>query len=108
MPGPVPGRQRDGWRVVRRQHALLPVKPPDENLVQAQVRVQYESAGGISMDPAGVGPVMPAESGAFLRGTFGLGGADIVGGTLYEGGVSLKSFGYAMLDPNRTAEIICH
>ena len=73
MPRAIAGRQRDPRWIVRREHAFLVIKLPNEDLIQAEIDVQHEASRRIGLDHVRVSPVVSAEgktSGRCVRGFF--------------------------------------
>src|SRR5947209_1507949 len=88
MPRPVAGRQRNGGRVVRRQHPFLCIELPDEDFVQPEVRMQDETSRSVGLDHVSVGPIVSADSEAARWSARRFGWADLAGIVLNVGGVA--------------------
>src|SRR5581483_7394314 len=86
MTTPISRRQRNRRRITWSQRALLVVEPPDEDLVQSQVRMEHEASGGIGLYHVRVGAIVATNGKAPRRSMGCLGGADLAGRVLDIGG----------------------
>ena len=108
MPGPVSRWQRNGGGIIRRQRTRLLVELPDEDLVQAQVRVQHESAGRIGLNHMRVRSIMSAEGEAARRSVSCLGRANLASIILDIGGFSQATTLKNRQHSDGAAKIVCH
>lgn len=104
--GTIARRKSDRVIFSRCENALLVVKFPDINRVQAKIHMQYKPSGGVGLNHVGMGPVVATEGEAAWRSVFRSGRANFTGIVFQVSGFAQTSIGKDRQNGNRATKII--